>query len=325
MTDQIATNPVAGDDSPAPGVDDAIAADIDTSNTEETGAEDGQLVEGDEGYEPPAVDEGDELVEIDREGKKYKIPKSLHGEMLMQADYTRKTQALAETAKTLEQGQQALVQQRVAVEAAIQQDRVELGKVFSLQTQLDAWKDVDWDAIEKHDRENGTNEMSSAMRRHLALKDALAEAEGGLRAKLDQRTAERTLEETRHAHAERLEDVKLIQDGFNAMKRDFPDWSPQVGQKTMDFGVQSGGFTAEELNQVRDPRMIKILHLARLGQEAMNKNRAAANVSRAQLTTPAPTLTGNAALPKGEPKDPAEWAKWRNAQVAERRKAGRRR
>lgn len=324
MTDTT-TNPVGGADAPAPEVDDEAAlAAADTENTTEAGEidENGEA-EGEEGADTLSPD--DELIEVDRGGKKYKVPKLLHGEMLMQADYTRKTQALAQDRDAIARDREAVEARRTAAEAEIQEDRVELGKVFSLQTQLDAWKDVDWDALEKHDRDNGTQELASAMRRHTALKDALAEAEGALKAKQEKRTAEKTLEETRRTDAERLEDAKLVQDGFAAMKRDFPDWSPEVGQKTMDFGVRVGGFSAAELNQVRDPRMIKVLHLARIGQEAMDSKRVATNVERAQATTPAPTLRGTATVQSGEPKDPDEWAKWRSKQVAERRAGGRRR
>lgn len=324
MTDQLATNPVAGEESPAPGVDEANVADIDASEALETGAEDGQLDDGEDGERQPAVDENDELVEVDRDGKKYKIPKTLHGELLMQADYTRKTQALAEERQVIEQRREALDRERGEAEAAIQEDRAELGKVFSLKTQLDAWKDVDWDKLEQYDRDNGTSELASAMRKHTALKDLLAEAEGALKAKQDTRAANKTLEQARQTEAARQEDARLVQDGFNAMKRDFPDWSPEVGQKTMDFGVKVGGFTTAELSQVRDPRMIKVLHLARLGQETMDKQRAAKNVERAQTTQPAPTISGTAAPPKGEPKNADEWVKWRNRQVAEKRKTGRR-
>lgn len=319
-----ATNLVADENASVPGVDDATAAEID-DQIDETGAEDGQTGEGEEGEDQAQVDDGEEFVEVEREGKKFKVPKALHGELLMQQDYTRKTQALAEQHRSFEQAREAFEQAQEAERTALIEDRAEIGKVASLQQQLEQWKAVDWDAIEQEDAQNGTNKTARALRQYNALKDELSDAEGVLKAKQDQRVAQRTLEQQRQSEAEKADDARLIQEGYAAMKRDFPDWSPEVGQKTMEFGFKIGGFTPQELNQVRDPRMIKILHLARLGQEAVTQKRAATNVQRAQATQPVPTVdAGRAAPAKGEPKDPDEWAKWRNKQIADKRRAGRR-
>src|SRR5215204_3179929 len=55
-----------------------------------------------------AETEAEELEEIERNGKKYKIPTALKSELLMQQDYTRKTQEVAEQRRAIEAEQQAL-------------------------------------------------------------------------------------------------------------------------------------------------------------------------------------------------------------------------
>jgi hypothetical protein len=55
----------------------------------------------------------DETFEIEgKDGKKFKVPAALKDEFLMRADYTKKTQAVAETAKQLAEKEQALADPR---------------------------------------------------------------------------------------------------------------------------------------------------------------------------------------------------------------------
>jgi hypothetical protein len=49
-----------------------------------------------------------ETEEIDFNGEKHRIPKALKGAFLMQADYTRKTQEIAERGRSLEDRETAL-------------------------------------------------------------------------------------------------------------------------------------------------------------------------------------------------------------------------
>ncbi len=86
----------------------------------------------------------EETAEIERDGKTFKIPAALKDDFLRQADYTRKTQELAETRKELashiEQAKQASEGEinarakAVAIDAAIKQ-----------------YENVDWDGLQARD------------------------------------------------------------------------------------------------------------------------------------------------------------------------------
>src|SRR5262245_52574677 len=77
MTEETATNPVEGEDNAA-------------ANLPDTQEVEPQAVDNESGPEP------EESEEIEHDGRKYLVPKALRPLLLMQADYTRKTQEVAE-------------------------------------------------------------------------------------------------------------------------------------------------------------------------------------------------------------------------------------
>ncbi len=98
----------------------------------------GNPVESDETDE---TDPEDELEEIERDGKKYKIPAALKSELMMQADYTRKTQELAEQRK-------AIQEQRSLVEQASQAELNAYASLTNIDQQLAEYQKVNWDRYE---------------------------------------------------------------------------------------------------------------------------------------------------------------------------------
>ena len=96
-----ATNPVDVEDD---AVLDAPEVDAESYSDDETPEAD---AEG-------APDEGqpeDDTEEVDWDGAKYRVPKPLKDALLRQADYTRKTQELADQRRTVEQHFTALIAQ----------------------------------------------------------------------------------------------------------------------------------------------------------------------------------------------------------------------
>src|SRR5215207_4248828 len=66
------------------------------------------------------TDEDSEEEEIERNGKTYRIAKALKAELMMQADYTRKTQEVSETRKALEAREAEISQQAERVKELTQ-------------------------------------------------------------------------------------------------------------------------------------------------------------------------------------------------------------
>jgi hypothetical protein len=320
MAEETATNPAAGEATPAPGVAETDDTTLDLGGV----VGDNQESDDDEAPAPSEVETGskpdDEVEEVERGGQKYKVPKVLVAELLMNEDYTKKTQVLAEQRRTLDELQTAVTERAKAHEAEVQADIAEHAAVYAMTERLKAYDRIDWRTWNDQDQTSA----QAAWMEYQQLKDAKATAEGALQTKTQERTAQRTLEEQRRTQEQSAADAKLIQEGFAAIKREFPDWSEPVASKTLEFGQKIGGFTPAELSEVRDPRMIKILHLARLGQEAIAQQRAATTQVKAQVTAPVPVVAGNAPARKNpERMSTDEWVRERNKQVAKRRSAGR--
>ena len=125
MENQDTTNPAEAED-----VNTEVEAEVETNEPELD----------DFGNPVEAEAEGeDELEEIERDGKRYKIPAALKPELMMQADYTRKTQELAAERK-------AIADQRSMVEQASEAELNAYAAVWNIDQQLAAYQKLDWDA-----------------------------------------------------------------------------------------------------------------------------------------------------------------------------------
>ena len=121
---------------------------IDQPETESTeqAAPDSQQVETTEATtdEPGLMTQAEsDAEEIDYEGEKYKVPKVLKDAFLRNADYTTKTQTLAEQRREFEaQQQQAVARQE------FQQKHIQaVAKVISIDERLEQFSKLDWNAI----------------------------------------------------------------------------------------------------------------------------------------------------------------------------------
>lgn len=235
--------------------------------------------QADDAYEDPALDpfgEGDITV-VEHQGKTYRIPKALKPALMMQADYTRKTQELAESRRALDAERQAHAQDSQARDRFLEDHHGEVARHTALSHQLAAFADVDWQGLQAQDPQQAAELWQSYNAMH-AERQALGE---GLTFAQEQRQAI-----DRQAFAQAVDHCHAV------LAREVEGWSPQVGAELGDFGRQVFGFSADELNQVTDPRMIKVLHLARLGQQAQQQSSRARRIADGQRTAPARTLKG---------------------------------
>lgn len=60
-----------------------------------------------------------------------------------------------------------------------------------------------------------------------------------------------------------LAKTKAIQEAVETLQRDIPDWGAEKYQELMKFGVESFDFTPQEIQETIDPRMFKLLDVAR--------------------------------------------------------------
>ncbi len=251
----------------------------------------------DEHGNPVEPEPEDDHEEIEKDGLKFRIPKALKGDFLMQQDYTRKTQELAEQRRTFQQEREQYGQLSQAELAAQAQ-------VYTIDSALKEYQQIDWRTWQDTD----PAAASKAFTEYQLLKDQRQGAMGQYANAQQQRTLQ-----------EQRESAERMQQGAEVLKREIPGWGEDKAKALLDFGHQLG-FSRQELNEIDDPRVIVALHYAHQGKANAAKQQTTARVQAQQSVQPAAKVTGGKA-PARSLDDRAStdaWMKARQAQVAKR-------
>src|SRR5256885_14414937 len=122
--------------------DSAIAAGAaeNTAQQAETAGEEQQSEQAASGEQSATAAE---MEEVEHEGKKYKIPRPLKGALLMQADYSRKTEELAEQRRAVEE-QHKQFAERQKLEAEFS---TEFARVVAYNDAIAKFENADWPQI----------------------------------------------------------------------------------------------------------------------------------------------------------------------------------
>lgn len=229
----------------------------------------------------------DDSEEIEFNQKQYKLPKDIAVAVKdMQKDYTVKTQSLAEQRKTFES--QAQFHQ-----AHIQ----EIAEVVALNKQLEEFKKVDLFAISEVDPVKAQQLMF--------YKSGLEEQRNMLAQSISQKEQNLALEKQQ-------EIAKRIEESESVLRREIKDWSPELESNLQQFAVSKLGFDINDVKSSKaDPRLYKLLHLAYVGNQIIQKQPAKPKI--VQQAKPVTTLKSGGDKSLRNPKDmsQAEYAKWR--------------
>ena len=210
MDTEYATNEAAGE---------AVAEDLEPIGAGGDWGEGGGTVSDDgETVEP--------LAEIEVGGRRHRVPESLKGGFLMHADYTRKTQELAEQRRTLEA-------ERASFEAG-RSHREERKALSQLEEQLGKFQGLNWEAMAAEDP-NLAKEAWEAF-------SALNHNREALAGRLAEREAQNT--ETRWRAM-----PPNSESGHAVLSRDVPDWSPQLAGEMARYAQAEFGFTRQEMTR----------------------------------------------------------------------------
>lgn len=116
--------------------------------------------------------------------------------------------------------------------------------------------------------------------------------------------------------------LQRLQAAEAELARDIEGWSPELAATLTAYG-QARGFTPEELAGVEDPREIKILHLAMLGEQALAAQRQSEQYAQAFGRFRPPTTLGGHGHPGHAPTDRNSTDAWMQARRAQLRKKAR--
>jgi hypothetical protein len=110
-----------------------------------------------------------------------------------------------------------------------------------------------------------------------------------------------------------------LQAAHAELARDIEGWSPQMAAEITAYG-RARGFTAEELAAVEDPREVRLLHAAMVGERALAEQAQAQRFGRFRP----PTQVGGRGHPGALPNDRSSTEAWMQARHTQLRKKARR-
>ncbi|MCA6299597.1 MAG: hypothetical protein IM624_10400 [Phenylobacterium sp.] len=271
MTDEIL------DEGPEEGLD--LAEEV----FEEAEAEAEPEVEAEE-----AEDDRSGWGEIEIDGEVYLTPPALKSAFLRQADYTRKTQELAEQRRRMEAEREA-AGAHVAARA----------RLHLLDEQARALEGLDWPALEAADPERAR---------------ALAERRRTLTETRERAAFDLARREHETRLAQEAEEAEAVMATGRALAREIEGWSPALAADLADY-ARSFGVEADELRQINDPRLWRILHRAHLGETLARRLAEADRRAARPAVRPAadPGRPGGGAAGLDDRMETAEWMRRRNA------------
>jgi hypothetical protein len=267
----------------------------------------------------------DELEEVEFEGAKFQVPKSakdaLEKGALRQADYTKKTQGLADDRRALEAEK--------ASNEALFEDKVKARQIQSHIEALDdainqgheRFQNIDWAALKT--LPDGDMRLQQAQIELRSLENN--------RQKLAEQHAKLTGEITEKAKtaglAQQQLTAKQIEQRDAVLTKEVPGWA-KLKPEVEAFAVKNG-ITKAELDGTADPRIFKMLRYAKLGQEAEQRGRATGGADEetpaaTPAMRPATTLTNpsrrtvSTSSKESMRLSPEEWQRNRNAELAAR-------
>lgn len=274
------------------------------ANSAETASDEAttkELVEGDElqeGEQEEGESQEPELADIEYEGKAYKLPPELKDALLRNADYTRKTQEVAEMRKAI-----AAKEAEAQANFNLSQEVIEAkAQAVSLDNALKQYENVNWQQLEAED--------PIAAMSHWRQFQQLQQQRGQVAQYLDKTQAELSEKAAQATEARLRETAQFAQ-------KELKGWTPDLDVKIAQFATNDLGFTAEELRSSLNPQVYKTLYLAHIGQQALQKQATPTQQQNAPAPKPLQKVATRTSPPAGldDRLSQDEWLKRRQAQL----------
>jgi hypothetical protein len=204
---------------------------------------------------------GEEEEEIEIDGEKFALPKSkaekLKAERLMHADYTKKTQEVAEVRKAAESERDRAKQ----LKQVIEQEFEERAKLHHVSDLISQYQKVNW--AEAYD-----TDAAAAGKAQAQLQQLMSE-----KTQLEQSLAQK---HQQRGLAEQQETAKLIQEAEAYVTREIPSWTAERGAQLQQYAVAEGVVMNEKVARtlIEQPAFLKIMHKAAMFDQLEKKQSA---------------------------------------------------
>jgi hypothetical protein len=254
------------------------------------------------------LEEEVEYIDVEKDGKIYKVPKSVEDLLMFNKDYTQKTQSLAEQRKEFEAQRQAMQWEAETKQQLFNEE----AQLLTVRQRLEQFQGVNWAALAQQDMQ----QHAVLQAEYTQLKDFRDHLSGHVEGRRSELNAK-----VEHERAISLE--RAVQH-LNSPKPDI-GWDGKFDAdkraNLTKFGMELG-FTNEELSNTSHPLMIQTLNLARIGYETLRKQNATLKQAAPQAK-PVPTVaTGKTRTGPSNPDklSTEEWLKWRESSLAKQRR-----
>lgn len=208
-----------------------------------------------------------EEVEVEYEGKAYKLPPELKGALLRDVDYRKKTMDLAETRKTVERRELFIQAGEI-----IRDDHANLA---ALDRQIKS--------LENADISGWSQEQIVEGQRHLEL---LKREAGVAFNEIERKVGAYT-------EAEKAETAKLRTEAIAEAAKIVPKFNDERRVELEQLGVELG-ISKEDVESITDANAYKVLHYADIGMKFAKRQSQAAKMKTAQAGNPSARVGGNA-------------------------------
>jgi hypothetical protein len=217
---------------------------------------------------------------------------------MMQADYTQKTQSLAEQRKAFETEQ-------TQTQQSIQQNIREIAKVAAIDERLQQFQKVNWQSLSNED-------PLQAQQLWFEFQN-LKETRGQTVQQIQQNDARRQAEAQQRLATASAE-------GNAVLAKELPGWGQEMATNILTFAHKELGYAVEDLQTITDPRIVKTLHAAMIGHQVLNKKAVPAKKPTTPAT-PVKTVGKSAPATKNpERMTTDEWMKSRNQQLRKKQR-----
>lgn len=279
---------------------DSEVQDLDEGTTSGEPQVDESEAEGLDGEHPEEEDEDleEELDGLKVRGKKEAIER-LKAERLMQADYTRKTQEVAEQRKAI-QAERERVEQTRAFE---QQNLDIVADIRAMDREMAQLQQVNLHQLSDQD----PVQAQKLMVRLQQLQSIRGQAANALA----QRQAQ-FQQWSQHEAARQLEE------GRQVLQREIPGWGPDLAAKLVEYG-KSRGYTEAQLGNVTTPNFVIDLYRSFQFDEARKKATQRPKQVQEKPVTRVQASSKSRGVVDPDKLSTDEWMKWRNSQIRARR------
>ena len=187
-------------------------------------------------------------IQVDGAEKEVTLEEARLGYM-RQEDYTRKTQEISKL--------KAEIPEQVKGEVSKEREKYEHNvKIFHqayMQLAGEELNNVNWNQLVEKDPAEFLKLSHRAQQINRTIE--------GARKELERLDAAKQEEEQKYL-------AQAIPQAVETLKAKIPNWSNELYQKVLESGVENYGFKPEEVSNVIDPRMIQVLHEARMWRDA---------------------------------------------------------